>query len=90
MALGINKRVCITETKINKFYIIVDMGKQDVIWLQIKMKHLMTMQILQGGQQLTDKLLRMLLLIEIVWISDKSLRKCLAINVFHQNTVFVE
>ena len=68
MALSISESVCIAKTKVNEFYIIVDMGEQDIIWLQIKVKHLMTMQVSKNAQQLTNELVCMFLFFEIIRI----------------------
>ena len=90
MACGIRKKVCITTTEVNEFDIIVDAGEQDIVGLQIKMEHLMAVKIANDIQQLTDKLIRVLPFREIIGLSNEALRKGLALDILHQDTVTVE
>ena len=46
--LRVNKRIGIAKTKVNKFHVISNTGEHNVVGLQIKMKHLVGMQIANG------------------------------------------
>ena len=90
IALGIRERVCVTTPEVNEFDIVVNSGKQDIIRLQVKMKHLMAVQIAECIQQLTDELVCMFPIPKIVGICSKPMGKGLAIDILHQNAIMVE
>lgn len=71
--MRIHESICTTETKVDKFHVVIDMREQNIVRFQIEMEYLMAMQILQSRQQLTDKLILMSLIREIVWIFGESL-----------------
>ena len=75
IALGIWERVCVATPEVDEFDIIVNSGKQDIIGFQVEMEHLMAVQIAESIQQLTDELIRMLPIVEIVGICSKPMGK---------------
>jgi hypothetical protein len=87
MACGIREGIAIAATEVYKFDIIVDAGEKDVVGLQVKVEHLMAMQIVQDGQQLTKEFVSVLPLSEVVGLRGKALRKWLTIDILHQDAI---
>ena len=56
MSLGVGKGVCITSAEVNEPDITVDACQQDVVRLQVKVEHLVAVQVAYDVEQLPHKL----------------------------------
>ncbi len=66
VALGVIEGVGIATAQVYQLHIVVDASEQNVIWLKVEMQNLMAMQIANGIEQLTKKLLRILFVFKIL------------------------
>ena len=73
MACSIRVGIGIAAAKVGKLDIIIDAGKQDIVWLQVEMEHLMAVEIADSLQQLTDEFVGILLFSEIIGMSGQAL-----------------
>jgi hypothetical protein len=90
MTCGIREGIGIAAAEVDKFDITIDAGKEDIVWLQVEMEHLMTVEITDSIQQLTDELVGILLFSEIIGMGGQVLRKTLPIDILHQDAVTIE
>ena len=81
--------VTIAKSQIDEFDVVRDAGEHDIVGLQIKMKHLMMMQITQAFQQLREKTPNVLRIGEVRGILYHSIPKCFPIDVFHDDVASI-
>ncbi len=73
MACGIREGIGIAAAKVDEFDITIDAGKENIVWLQIKMENLMAVEITDSFQQLANELVGILLFSEIVGLGGQAL-----------------
>ena len=87
MARSVSESIGIAAAEVYEFDIVVYAGKQDVVGLEVKMEHLVAVQITDDIQQLVDELVRILSIVEIIWLTGKALGECLTIDVLYQYAI---
>lgn len=63
--LGIGEGVGIAAAEVDEFDVIVNAGQQDIVGFEVKMQHLIAVQIAYGIQQLTQEFVCMILVPKI-------------------------
>ena len=85
--LGVGESVRVAAAKVDESDIVVNASQQDIVGLEVKVEHLMAVQIAYDIQQLAQELVGIFLILKIVGMAGKSLCECLAVDVLHQDAV---